>query len=226
MGTPRWRICHIVGIIMTLVGIVADIYGTVLFVSSFSLLPDPPTSRPSPRDNGPREESRPTPTDFCQDKNLLGIIRFGHNSSCVTNEKISGRLVDQLTDLNEDDLVLAEGYASPEGDVLHNLKLSEERAAKVIQYLRCNYPALSEVRFRLLAKGEGLHEAAPNLKNCRDRQVRLYSCHAPILSIQDDPATREPSCDCAEPEPIPNLDSDGPCAEVDNSCMQNKDFNC
>lgn len=223
--TLGWRICHVAGMIVTLVGIIVEIYVAMLFVSSFSLLPDPSTPRPSPSDNGPPEEPRPTPPDFCQDKNLLGVIRFGHNSSHVTKGKISSRLVDQLTNLNKDNFVLVEGYASPEGDVLHNLKLSEERAAEVIQYLRCKYPGLSSVHFRPLAKGENYPESEPNQKNCCDRQVRLFLCGSALSSTSNAPA-EEPDCVCEDAECKSDLDDDSPCAEVDSACAEYENLDC
>lgn len=163
---------------------------------------------------------------FCKDKKLLGTVRFSRDSSCVVAENISNGLFEKLEKLNKGSLVLVEGYASHDGDVLHNLKLSEERAVQVINYLRCKYcKAVSSIRFRPLAKGEAHPEAEPNRKNCCDRQVRLFSCGSALSSTSDAPA-EEPDCTCEDAECKSDLDDDSPCAEVDSACAEYENLDC
>ena len=167
-----------------------------------------------------------TQNDFCENKKLLGIVRFGCNSSCVAEKRMSKALVHKLKNLDEHALVLVEGYASHDGDVLHNLKLSEERATEVINYLRCRYcKDVSRIRFRPLAKGEDHPEAEPNQKNCCDRQVRLFSCGSALSSTSNAPA-EEPDCACEDAECMSDRDDGSPCAEVDSACAEYENSDC
>ena len=164
--------------------------------------------------------------DFCKNKKFLGTVRFGCNSSCVTEKRMSKTLVHKLKNLDEHALVLVEGYASHDGDVLHNLKLSEERATEVINYLRCRYcKDVSRIRFRPLAKGEDHPEAEPNQKNCCDRQVRLFLCGSALSSTSNAPA-EAPDCVCEDAECKSDLDDDSPCAEVDSACAEYENSDC
>ena len=149
------------------------------------------------------------------------IVRYRENIS----NGLFGRLI-KLNTPNNGSLVLVEGYTSHDGDVLHNLKLSEERAVEVINYLRCKYcEAVSLIRFRSLAKGEDHPEAEPNQKNCCDRQVRLFSCGSALSSTSNAPV-EEPDCACEDAERMSDLDEDSPCAEVDSACAEYENLDC
>lgn len=163
--------------------------------------------------------------NFCKDKNLLGTVRFSLDSSCVIEENISNGLFERLKELNKlnkGSLVLVEGYASHDGDVLYNLKLSEERTGEVIRHLRCKY---RNVRFRPLAKGEDHPEAEPNQKNCCDRQVRLFSCGSALSSTSNAP-TEDQGCAREDAERMSDLDGNGPCAEIDSACAEYENLDC
>lgn len=166
---------------------------------------------------------------FCKDKKLLGTVHFSRDSSCVTEKNVSNGLFERLKKLNKPNngsLVLVEGYASHDGDVLHNLKLSEERAVEVINYLRCKYcEDVSSIRFRPLAKGENHPESEPNQKNCCDRQVRLFSCGSALSSTSNAPAEAL-DCVCEDAECKSDLDDDSPCAEVDSACAEYENSDC
>ena len=114
-----------------------------------------------------------------------------------------------------------------DGDVLHDLKLWEERATEIVNYLHRKYRKnVSSTRFRPLADGEDHSEIRPSRKNSCDRQIRLFSCGATPPSTPDDSDPKEPNRDYEDVEYTSGSGSDASCTEIDSSCSEYEDINC
>ena len=159
------------------------------------------------------------PPDSCEspdpcNRTLLGYVHFENNSHQIggyakneeaLNKIVTGLQKAHLNSGHKGGLVLTEGYATAVGYAMHNLSLSDRRAACVSRCLHDRLVHLGledgQFEFREIAKGEALDRSDPAGTSPKSRRVNVFLCseHSPGgANAEKWPLAWPVDCSCPE----------------------------